>query len=148
MENAVRFSLAGAVVLLALAGCTRADKREMFVQDDWHGTPSPKKLASGNPGWRAPESRGRLVAINAGKPALWCATQRGSGLQADCTYDDFVICDMAVRVAGGTCKTRSRRNAVAIASKATHDTASDTGSACRSGDLPPVLRFRQGQIGC
>jgi len=145
MEHAAHFSLAGAVLLLALASCTRADKHDMFVHG-WHGTPSPKQVASGR---RAP---GRLVAINAGKSAPWCVTQRGSGLQADCTYDDFVICDIAARVASGTCKKRSHLIAplreIAISSKAGHDTASDTGSPCRSGDLPPVLRFRHGQIGC
>ena len=151
MKDAVRFYLVGAVVLLALAGCTHLDRRTMAVQDGWHGTPLPTKMASSKSRLRAPKSRGRLVAINAGKPALWCVTQRGSGVQADCTYDDFVTCDMAARVAGGTCKTRSHRIAprrVAVSSKAGQDNASVMGSACRSGDLPPVLRFRQGQISC
>ena len=130
-------------MLLALAGCTHPDRRTMAVQDGWHGTPLPTKTANSKSRLRAPKSRGRLVAINAGKPALWCVTQRGSGVQADCTYDDFVTCDMAARVAGGTCKTRSHRIA-----KAGQDNASVMGPACRSGDLPPVLRFRRGQISC
>ena len=107
MKDAVRFYLAGAVALLALAGCTHPDKRTMAVQDGWHGTTLSKKVASGKPRRRAPESRGRPAAINAAAHAPWCVTQRGSGIQADCTYDDFMICDMAASVAGGTCKARS-----------------------------------------
>ena len=50
---------------------------------------------------------GRVVAQNAGAPASWCVTQLGSGILADCAYDDFLICEMAASVAGGTCKARS-----------------------------------------
>ena len=72
MKDAVRFYLAGAVVLLALAGSINADV---------------------------------LFAQVAGASKSWCVTLRGSGIQ-DCTYDDFMICDMEASLAGGTCKAR------------------------------------------
>jgi hypothetical protein len=50
---------------------------------------------------------GALFAQVAGAPASWCVIQPGSGIQADCAYDDSRICDMAASVAGGTCKARS-----------------------------------------
>ena len=74
MKSSVRFYLAGAMILVALAGSINA---------------------------------GALFAQVTGAPASWCVTQPGTATQADCAYDDYMICDLAASVAGGTCKARS-----------------------------------------